>query len=406
MRILAIFVILPLLGAVIGYTTKWVSVRLLFWPRRWIGIGPFGWQGVVQRRSPKFATGIAEMLVEVVPVTDVVGRIDVARFVDVLADSLRPRLDAAAPAVVGALSPGTWDTMAPQAQEMVATMISSEANAALAEIAEAVVPALEKVDISPLIVEMLSGENADRLSDLVQGIAAHELRTVIRYGAVVGFVVGLAEAVLYLVFERWWLLPLVGAIDGVVNNYMGIQMIFRPLEPKRYFGVVRYQGLFPARQSEIARDYGAMLAAEVLTPDAIARHLSGDPIHDELAERVVATLRGRLGPQLQMLAPMLGVDASPDVEDRVIAVLLDAVGIDTRRIVPRLEDHPAALEHLEGELAIAATIHERLAELPKEEFESILRGIFTEDEKVLIGIGAVIGAAIGTIQAVVVLALG
>lgn len=156
-RILAIFVILPVLGAVIGYTTKWVSVHLLFWPRRWIGIGPFGWQGVVQRRSPKFATGIAEMLVAVVPVAEVVGRIDVERFVEILADSLRRRLDAAAPAVVGALSPGTWDAMAPQAQEMVTTLIGAETNAALAEIAEAMIPALEEVDISPLIVEMLSG---------------------------------------------------------------------------------------------------------------------------------------------------------------------------------------------------------------------------------------------------------
>lgn len=294
-RILAIFVILPVLGAVIGYTTKWVSVHLLFWPRRWIGIGPFGWQGVVQRRSPKFATGIAEMLVAVVPVAEVVGRIDVERFVEILADSLRRRLDAAAPAVVGALSPGTWDAMAPQAQEMVTTLIGAETNAALAEIAEAMIPALEEVDISPLIVEMLSGENADRLADLVQRIAAHELRTVIRYGAVVGFAVGLVEAVLFLVFERWWLLPLIGAIDGVVNNYMGIQMIFRPLEPKRYFGLLRYQGLFPARQSEIARDYGAMLAAEVLTPTAIAQHLSAHPMHDELAERVVVTLCQRLG---------------------------------------------------------------------------------------------------------------
>ena len=44
--------------------------------------------------------------------------------------------------------------------------------------------------------------------------------------------------------------------------------------------------------------------------------------------------------------------------------------------------------------------------LPKDEFETILRGIFTEDEKVLVGIGGVIGGVIGTLQAVIALSLG
>mgnify|MGYP001581192326 CR=1 FL=1 len=40
-----------------------------------------------------------------------------------------------------------------------------------------------------------------------------------------------------------------GAIDGLVNNYLAIEMIFRPLEKKRYLGIFPYQGLFPARQT-------------------------------------------------------------------------------------------------------------------------------------------------------------
>ncbi len=40
--------------------------------------------------------------------------------------------------------------------------------------------------------------------------------------------------------------------------------------------------------------------------------------------------------------------------------------------------------------------------MSKLEFEGILRGIFEEDEKVLIGIGGVIGAVIGTLQAAIV----
>jgi uncharacterized membrane protein YheB (UPF0754 family) len=44
--------------------------------------------------------------------------------------------------------------------------------------------------------------------------------------------------------------------------------------------------------------------------------------------------------------------------------------------------------------------------MSKMEFEEILRGIFEEDERTLIGVGGVLGAAIGTLQAGIVLSLG
>ena len=44
--------------------------------------------------------------------------------------------------------------------------------------------------------------------------------------------------------------------------------------------------------------------------------------------------------------------------------------------------------------------------MPKEEFEHVLRGIFEEDEVTLIALGGVLGASIGALQAVLLVALG
>jgi uncharacterized membrane protein YheB (UPF0754 family) len=57
-------------------------------------------------------------------------------------------------------------------------------------------------------------------------------------------------------------------------------------------------------------------------------------------------------------------------------------------------------------LDIAATIERNLADMPKEEFEHVLRGIFEEDEITLIGLGGVLGGAIGCAQAAALLATG
>ncbi len=70
---------------------------------------------------------------------------------------------------------------------------------------------------------------------------------------------------------------------------------------------------------------------------------------------------------------------------------------------------PTARPELESYLAtkldVAETIRGRLQNLSKSEFERILRGIFEEDEFLLVLLGGVLGAAIGLIQAVIMGAL-
>ncbi len=402
MDVVIIFAVLAVVGAVIGYTTKWTSVQLIFKPSRYVGVGPIGWQGVVQRRSPKFAAGVAGTLREVLPLDELLDRVDADQLAVVVADGLGPRLDALVPQVVDEIAPGMWANAPEHVRDALTSMLRQELVDTLAELIAVARPTIsEKLDVDGLVVELLSGENADRLARLVEAIGAEELRAVIRYGAVVGFFVGLLEAVVYLVFDRWWLLPAIGAADGLVNNWMGIQMIFRPIERRRYLGLFPYQGLFPKRQAQIAHDYGRMMATEVLTPAVLAQHIAASSVGDELVTIARDVLARRLGPQLQLVGPALGVEPSPELVDRVADVALGAAagqGIE-------LEQLADVIAHLEERLQIAATIEERLGSMDKLEFEKILRGIFEDDEALLIGVGGVIGALIGCLQAAIVVGL-
>ena len=62
-------------------------------------------------------------------------------------------------------------------------------------------------------------------------------------------------------------------------------------------------------------------------------------------------------------------------------------------LVPVLED------------AYLELIEERLGALEKEQFERMLRGIFEEDEWILIVVGGALGASIGVLQGLAVLGL-
>ena len=59
-----IYLSMPFVAAFVGYTTKLVALQMLYRPIEFVGIGPFGWQGVVPRRAGKTASLTIQMLTD------------------------------------------------------------------------------------------------------------------------------------------------------------------------------------------------------------------------------------------------------------------------------------------------------------------------------------------------------
>lgn len=57
------YIILPLTGAVIGYLTNFVAIKFLFYPRKKI----FGIQGLIPKRKERLAEKISEASLEFLP---------------------------------------------------------------------------------------------------------------------------------------------------------------------------------------------------------------------------------------------------------------------------------------------------------------------------------------------------
>lgn len=397
MHLLQVALYLPIAGAVIGLITKWAAIKLVFWPADFVGFGPIGWQGIVQRRSPKFAAGVADTVAgDAIDVNDLLRRLDGGALAAVVEPHVRRSAhDLARVALVAA---GEADPE-PRAITSLADRLPGHVGSATEQLVGELSPVIAgALDVRGLVIDMLSGPNADRLARLTKSVAAHELRWVIWYGGILGFGIGAIGIVGVAAFERWWMLPVIGAIDGLINNYLAIQMIFRPLERKRYLGIFSYQGLFPARQAEISEAYGAMMAEEVLHPGVLVDHLAAGA--GSLLPVALPAIDGALGPLAGDVAEVLGIDADDGLRQRLLFGLLPA-------LTPLLAEARPELEATLGsQLAVAETIRESLATMPKEEFEHVLRGIFEEDEVTLIALGGVLGAGIGALQAGLLVALG
>ncbi len=395
---IVILLSLPLVGALIGYVCKWLAIKMLFYPSNFVGVGPLGWQGVVQRRAPKFAAGVAETVASTgISVEALLSRIDPKE----VAELSGPMLDALAPELVRTLieevKPGAYEQMPVEVRNGLVAQLRQQGRTLIAALATSLRPVIvDVIDVKRVVVAQLSGPNADRLARLFQRVGRRELQVVIYYGAVLGFLIGLLEVGGYAVLEKWWLLPIIGAVDGLVNNWLAIQMIFRPLEKKRYLGVFPFQGLFPARQAEISSEYSVMLADEVLAPADVARHIDAAGAA-RLKQAAVDTIEREAGPLMQALGMMLGTSITPQVRERILDKLSARVTAATPAYLPAIE------AKLKERLAVAKTIEQQLAIMPKQEFESVLRGVFEEDEWILVSLGGLLGGAIGLLQGGIVL---
>ncbi len=400
-NLVVIVVVVPLVTAFIGYITNWAAVKMIFQPEEFVGVGPIGWQGVLPSKADTFAADVAGNVGTVLSPAELAERLDPAEMEELFSDRLDDELPGVLREAAEMLSPGTWDQMAPEAQQMVITQIKTEGRQLAQEIFDDLQGISHEIlDLEALVYDLLSGPNVKRLVRLFQEIGGKELAAIVRFGGYFGFIIGCFQALSFSVFDQWWLLPIVGGIVGLGTNWLALQMIFRPIEPTRYAGVVTYQGMFPSRQAEIAADYGRITAREILTPQNLIRIITEGEAGTKIARLVLTKVGERIDAAKPMVEMMTQTTISDEQLDAVKWMVIERVG----QAVPEVRTEVEA--YIEEQLGVAELVESKLTAMPKLEFERLLRGIFEQDEWILIAIGGALGAAVGLLQGFVILATG
>lgn len=397
---LLLFLTVPVVTATIGWMTNWAAVKMIFYPRGFVGLGPIGWQGILPRRAPKFAAGVAETITgKLISTRELAQRLDPEEMETLFEDSLEHEAEPIVREVAERLQPGAWEGMPEPMRQMVIGQVRTETRGVARDVFDKLQGISDELlDLRALVVSELSGKNTGKLVRLFQEIGARELKFIEYYGGVFGFLIGLAQVAAWNWLQVWWLMPIAGVIVGLITNWLAIQMIFRPFEARRYL-VVKYQGMFPKRQAAIAVDYARLTADEILTPANLIRLVSEGEAGRRITDIVVATMNDKLSEIRDRTQPMVPIEITPAMLDDVRAVIV-------RRLLAAIPEVQPELEaYLERKLDVAGTIEDKLSNLSKPEFERLLRGIFEEDEAILIGIGGVLGGAVGCLQAALVLAV-
>jgi len=397
---LLLFLTIPVITGLIGWFTNWAAVKMIFYPQKFIGVWRIGWQGVLPRNALGFATTVAKTMTgSLVSSRDLLERVDPKEVEQAIDEQFAAHGEQFVQEAAEEFQPGAWGALPPPMRTMIIDQIKAETKSVTSDIIARIRDESDDIlDLEALVTNELSGQNTSKLVRLFQEIGGRELRFIEYYGGIFGFLIGLVQVAAWSLFREWWLMPVVGVAVGLVTNWLAIQMIFRPMEPTRYFGVT-YQGLFPKRQADIAKDYGRVAKTEILTPHNLFRGVAEGDSGKRIAAVVSEILAEHLHKVGPMVDPLVPVALTPELLDNVRDLIIDRLANEVETVQPQIE------AYIDQKVDVGAMVEERLAKMPKPEFEGILRGLFERDEWILITIGGALGGGVGFAQGAVVLTL-
>lgn len=384
---------IPFIAALVGWGTNWVAIRMTFWPLEFRGIRPiFGWQGIIPSKAEKMATIFVDTtMVHLGTLPEVFQRMDPERIAVHVVAELEPRIDELTDEVMRRSNVILWDNLPEMVRETVYQRVREELPRLVRDLLEDVDHQVDQlVDLKALVVGRLV-ENRNLLNRLFLECGDREFRFIIRSGFYFGFLFGLVQLAVWILYPAFWVLPAFGLLVGLATNWIALNIIFRPLEPTRV-GPWTIQGLFLRRQPEVAETWCRIVTQEILT----LRHLVEAMLEGPRSERTRALIRKHIKLVVdRAVGPLRGL-AQAAVGLRSFAGIKETVGETAVEVA--LEPFKNRDFILDRANAVESELRHRMASLPPHEFQDLLRPCFQEDELKLILLGGALGLAAGIAQ--------
>ena len=190
------WIVFPLVGALIGWATNWLAVKMLFRPHQPIGIGPLRFQGVVPRRQQALAESIAETVQE-----ELISADDIAQLVrklatsDQIRDRLKGRIDVLIEEQLQSFGPMVAAFLPNDLVAKIRSRVEREVFSFVEELGTDLHGTLgQQLDLKQKVRDRILAFELDQMERLVLRVAKKELRHIEFLGGVLGFIVGLVEA--------------------------------------------------------------------------------------------------------------------------------------------------------------------------------------------------------------------
>jgi uncharacterized membrane protein YheB (UPF0754 family) len=391
------YISIPITCAFVGWLTNYIAVKMIFHPAEFIGVGKLGWKGIIPNHAIKMSGLIARILTErLVKPHELYSRIKPEDINLLIEDIIAKKSEEIVEEIIKNESPILWGMLTAKMKKALAQEVKQSVPAQIVAIYNSFGDELDQVlEFEEIIKSSLSGKNTSILIEMFQRCGGPEFHFIIVSGIYFGTLIGFFQLLFINILGQWWTMPIMGVLVGYITNWIALQMIFKPLEEKK-FGFLKYQGLFLKRQDAVSFEFAGVVSKNVLNTSNLIKLIfngkGGDLIMNLVMKRANIMVSETLKEKSPLAPVLIGSDKIRSIKETVSAKIL----LSLPEIVQRIQNY------ISDSMQIQPTIYARLKVLPKAEFEELLHSVFKEDEMTLILLGALLGGLVGLIQAYMV----
>lgn len=408
---------IPIFTAIIGYITNWTAVLMLFSPLEYHGIripglkplvpflpkkvllvpiglssGRFGWQGIIPSRATKMGSiAVDKGLYLLGTPREFYNELEPDRIAEQIIASSGDDIRALIEQTMERHHPEIWRRLPPQMKEAINRRVESQLPEIAGQITADIGENIDQIlDVKMMLIRKFE-ERPALANEIFHELGRKELRTIQNLGFVFGGVQGIPLMFLTIFYHPWWPIPLCGILIGFITNKLALDMIFEPIEPRRFLGF-KIHGLFLRRQFEIAAIYAEIVSREVITVQNIGEEMMIGPRSD----RTRAMIEERVRPLVDKAVGPLRIAvraALPDYDLMAAAAASEGMNV----ALGPMSDPEFNVQQSER---VGAMLTDKVRRLSYKDFSEMLRTAIHDDEWLVLAHGGVLGLLAGMLHVI------
>lgn len=193
------FILIPLVGAFIGYITNVLAVRMLFRPKKTVDLYVYELQGLLPKRQADIAASLGNLvenrLLSIDDMMNVLDRPEVHdKIIDKVVLVMRDRVSTALyrrlpGKVIGMINESLERAVRHESYDMVKQVIT-----------EGQLYLEQEIDISQIVEDKINAFDLDELENIIVSVSSPELRFIEIMGLVLGLVIGIIQSLIVYAF--------------------------------------------------------------------------------------------------------------------------------------------------------------------------------------------------------------
>jgi len=186
-------------------------------------------------------------------------------------------------------------------------------------------------------------------------------------------------------------LPIIGALIGWGTNFIAVKMLFRPRVPRNFLGL-RFHGVIPARQIELARSIGETVESQLISHRDLQDALQRPEVNAELAKTIEAEVERFMNERLSA-NPLIAIVMQGPLANELKRMVVKQLHASTPQILERL------VGTLEKHMSFKQIVQQRVEEFDIATLENLIQRIASRELRAIEIWGGVLGFLVGAFQA-------